>query len=374
MASVKGDDGTSSGLSPGTRTFGVWGDSKDGFGVIGTSSTLDGEYGESDQGNGVFGKSNIGFGVVGISSTGTGVHGESDKEYGVAGLSNKLGGVYGYGKTGGVAGTCDNANGGIGVFGSILKSGNGVVGQSSDSYGIYALSNNSYAVGAIGGIAAVYAHNGALNTSGGAQNDVHLATQNDAGEFNGNVSVIGNITKSGGGFKINHPADPANKYLCHSFVESSDMKNIYDGVVVLDEKGKAEVQLPEWFGPLNKDFRYQLTAIGSPSPNLYVEEELTKNNRFKVAGGKHSMKVSWQITGIRKDPWANTNRLKVEEEKPSNERDYYLHPELYDKPAETSIVFSHYREHQNLDERTKKAIEELERESKDMMERSTSIH
>ncbi len=51
-----------------------------------------------------------------------------------------------------------------------------------------------------------------------------------AGEFGGNVTVHGNVSKAGGSFRIDHPLDPANQYLSHSFVESQpDMKNIYDG-------------------------------------------------------------------------------------------------------------------------------------------------
>jgi hypothetical protein len=46
------------------------------------------------------------------------------------------------------------------------------------------------------------------------------------------------------------------------------------------------------------------------------------------------MKVSWQVTGIRKDPWANTNRIKVEEDKPAEERGYYIYPDLYGKARE----------------------------------------
>jgi hypothetical protein len=79
---------------------------------------------------------------------------------------------------------------------------------------------------------------------------------------------------------------------------------------------------------VNKDFRYQLTAIGASGPNLFIEEEIS-NNDFKIAGEKHRMKISWQVTGIRKDPWANANRIKVEEEKPAKERNYYLNPDLY---------------------------------------------
>jgi len=49
------------------------------------------------------------------------------------------------------------------------------------------------------------------------------------------------------------------------------------------------------------------------------------------------MKVSWQVTGIRKDPWANANRIKVEEDKPDKERGYYIYPDLYGKAAEKGI-------------------------------------
>jgi hypothetical protein len=55
-------------------------------------------------------------------------------------------------------------------------------------------------------------------------------------------------------FKIDHPLDPVQKYLYHSSVESSDSKNIYDGVIILDSNGEAVVALPEWFEALNRDF------------------------------------------------------------------------------------------------------------------------
>ncbi len=80
--------------------------------------------------------------------------------------------------------------------------------------------------------------------------------------FNGNVDVDGNLSKAGGSFKIDHPLDPSNKYLYHSFVESPDMKNIYDGNVTTNGNGDAVVTLPKWFETLNRDFRYQLTVIG----------------------------------------------------------------------------------------------------------------
>jgi hypothetical protein len=157
----------------------------------------------------------------------------------------------------------------------------------------------------------------------------------------GDLTVFGAIHKGGGGFKIDHPLDPTNKYLSHSFVEAPEMKNIYDGVVVLDAYGEAVVQLPLWFEVLNREFRYQLTAIGAPGPNLYIAEEI-QNQQFKIAGGEANMKVCWLVTGNRKDPWAQTNPLVVEQEKSVAERDHYLHPEAYGHSLEKSIAQVHH--------------------------------
>lgn len=157
-----------------------------------------------------------------------------------------------------------------------------------------------------------------------------------AGIFVGNVSISGSLAKSSGSFKIDHPLDPANKYLYHSFVESPDMKNIYDGVVTLDNDGAAVVTMPEWFNALNQDFRYQLTSIGAPGPNLYISEEISGNS-FKIAGGTPGMKVSWQVTGIRHDAYADAHRIPVEQNKPADERGTYIHPELFGKPASSGL-------------------------------------
>lgn len=157
-----------------------------------------------------------------------------------------------------------------------------------------------------------------------------------AGIFVGNVSISGSLAKSSGSFKIDHPLDPANKYLYHSFVESPDMKNIYDGVVTLDNDGAAMVTMPDWFNALNQDFRYQLTSIGAPGPNLYISEEISGNS-FKIAGGTPGMKVSWQVTGTRRDAYANAHRIPVEQNKPADERGTYIHPELFGKPASSGL-------------------------------------
>ena len=165
-----------------------------------------------------------------------------------------------------------------------------------------------------------------------------------AGGFLGPVLVSGHLLVIGGldvigtkNFKIDHPSDPENKYLVHTCVESSEMKNVYDGAARLDEDGSAWVELPEWFEALNGDFRYQLTAVGGPAPGLHVAEEIS-GRRFKIAGGEAGLKVCWQVTGSRKDPWAAANPFEVEQEKREHERGRYLEPGLYDAPEEQRIT------------------------------------
>ncbi len=160
-----------------------------------------------------------------------------------------------------------------------------------------------------------------------------------AGYFVGNVEVTGNLIKGGGAVKIDHPLDPENKTLSHSFVESPDMMNIYNGIVTLGEDGSAEVTLPDWFEALNRDFRYQLTCIGGFAP-VYVAKKVSWN-RFKIAGGKPGMEVSWQLTGVRKDAYAEAHRVPVEEMKPIAERGSYLHPEAFGKSAKNSLQRAH---------------------------------
>src|SRR5262249_41810352 len=137
--------------------------------------------------------------------------------------------------------------------------------------------------------------------------------------LNGNVAISGTCTGCFGPNRIDHPLDPENKYLSHVAVQSDGMLDIYSGNVTTDARGEAVVTMPDWFEALNKDFRYQLTSIGAPGSNLYVAEEI-HDNRFKIAGGKAGMKVSWLVTGVRHDPYANAHRIPVEESKPAAEK------------------------------------------------------
>jgi hypothetical protein len=163
---------------------------------------------------------------------------------------------------------------------------------------------------------AVFAESGNVAVFGGnpsSGNKAYLGTRCCAGDFYGPVYVHGTLQVVGGpkNFVIDHPLDPGNKSLYHASIESSEMKNLYDGVVTLDTRGEATVVLPDWFGALNKEFRYQLTPIGASAPELHVSSEIA-NNRFTIAGGGAGQRVSWMVTGVRNDPWAQAHPMIVE--------------------------------------------------------------
>ncbi|MFT5722955.1 MAG: hypothetical protein ACI9JN_000060 [Bacteroidia bacterium] len=61
------------------------------------------------------------------------------------------------------------------------------------------------------------------------------------------------------------------------------------------------------------EFRYQLTCVGTFAQAI-IYEEIT-DNQFTIKTDKPNVKLSWQVTGIRKDPYANENRVEVEVEK-----------------------------------------------------------
>jgi hypothetical protein len=304
------------------------------------------------------------FGVRGTtaSSTGgaTGVKGyasaSSGGTIGVHGLSNSATGAGVYGQVGarsgmnyGVLGTTlRSSDWGIGVRGSALATEGRTVGvygesESEDGRGVWGHtdSDSGTTIGVFGRSdsedgTGVYGFAPDLDGTTYGVYGVVQSANGYAGYFLGRGYFSEYLSKAGGGFRIDHPADPENQYLNHSFVESPDMMNVYNGNVVLDNRGEAWVQLPDYFETLNREFRYQLTAIGGPGPNLHVAQEV-EDNRFKIAGGSAGLKVSWQVTGVRQDAWAEANRPLVEEPKPAGERGYYMHPAAYGLPKDRDV-------------------------------------
>ena len=158
-------------------------------------------------------------------------------------------------------------------------------------------------------------------------NTVVLGRSADSVRIPGSLFVSGTVSKGAGSFVIDHPLDPANKYLYHSFVESPDMMNIYNGNVRTDARGRAVVRLPAYFEALNRDFRYQLTVIGQFAQAIVARK--IEGNTFVIKTNRPRVEVSWQVTGVRRDAYADANRIRVEAEKPERERGTYLHPEAF---------------------------------------------
>jgi hypothetical protein len=246
-------------------------------------------------------------GIVASNSPGAG-------SAGVWGINNgsatNAAGVYGS-----ISSNAANAAGVRGFNGSASCCGMGVAGfHAGQGIGVYGESPNGFAV------------------SGFSPN-------NWSGFFQGSVNVVGTLFKSSGAFRIDHPLDPAHKYLQHSFVESPEMKNVYDGNVTTDSKGFATVTLPAWFQALNRDFRYQLTVIDKAhwQARAAVWEKI-RNNRFTIRTDQPHVQISWQVTGIRHDRYANAHRIQVVVPKEGKADGRYVHPELYGKPLTKSVV------------------------------------
>jgi hypothetical protein len=311
---------------------GVMGESNTGYGVSGSSTSGNGVFGTSSgPGNGVYGFANgSNTAVRGLnSSTGDGVFGTNNSTgNGVRGSStNGVGGNFTSGSNDAVQGHAASAIF-SGVAGFNSGSGPGIFGTSDGGDGVYGNGD----AGVVGKATAAV---GATSIRG-LDPSSHCSSC-WAGYFDYNVDVLGTLYANAKSFKIDSPLDPANKYLIHTSVESPDMLNIYRGHVILDAQGSAWVQMPDWFQALNMDFDYQLTAIGKSQPDLYVAQEI-KENKFQIAGGVAGAKVSWQVTGVRHDPYAEAHRTPVEVEKSTEEKGLYQHPELYNQPESKSIT------------------------------------
>jgi hypothetical protein len=345
----------------GSENYGVYGyySNSGNYGYLGSADN--GVYGyHSSSGAGVSGFSNSGSGLRGQSISGVGVYGETRSDYGVYGYHSNSGnngsiggsdnGVWGYASRGvGVHGYYHNGNfGWVGsvsyaVYGENITGNKGNLG--SEEYGVYGENvngNKGYLASEDYG---VYGYNisGKYGMLGHVSAGVYGYGRPLAGMFNGDVTITGDATitgrlvKGSGSFQIDHPLDPANKFLCHSFVESPDMMNIHNGNVILDSAGEAVIELPEWYGALNKDFRYQLTCIGGYA-NVYISQKI-ENNQFKIAGGSPGLEVSWQVTGVRKDAYAINNRIEVEKLKEGDQIGKYLHPEAFGLPDSMGITY-----------------------------------
>jgi hypothetical protein len=224
--------------------------------------------------------------------------------------------------------------GGRGIFaegGTGFNGGNGVVGLGGGG--------GPCCIGSVDGDGGFF--EGGSNSLNAGDGIFAQAGSGLAGNFQGSVDITANLNVSGTkNFKIDHPLDPANRYLVHSAVESSEMMNIYTGNVTTDAQGQATVALPEWFEAENGDFRYQLTVIGQFAQAIIFQK--IANHQFTIRTSNPNVEVSWQVTGVRQDAYAKAHPLAVEQEKETRVRGFYIHPELYGAPPEKQIEWARH--------------------------------
>ncbi len=327
-------------------TYGVAGQSAStsGIGVSGSATATSGTtYGgrfESD--------SSSGRGIYAVATATGGT------TYGVYGATPSTSGraVYGF------ASATTGINYG-GRFESDSTSGRAVLGWASAGtgtpYGVWGQCDSVAGVGLFGWATAVtgttygvYGRND--STSGRAVHGVSTATSGTTfGVYGASASPsgfgvysVGDFAATGTkSFQIDHPLWPETHYLNHFCTEAPEPLNAYSGNVVTDARGYATVQLPDYFDLINRDFRYQLTVIDD-SEDFVLAKVVRKiqNNQFVIRTNKPNVEVSWEVKGIRNDPYVQRYGFETEQEKEDEIRGRYLHPELFGMPKEYGIHYS----------------------------------
>lgn len=233
----------------------------------------------------------------------------------------------------------DTTTGVVGVATGTSGVTNGVQGRAASPSGFGVYGTTSAGSGVASGVYGDCTGAGATGVAGDA---FHTSGENfgvygrTASPSGWGVYCEGDFGASGTkSFNIDHPLDPANKYLNHFSAEGPEALLIYRGNAILDDRGEAWAELPSYFESINKDVSYQLTAVGAPAPMLHVADEV-KANRFRIAGGTPGQKVCWVVTGARNDPYARAHMKPVEQDKSPEMQGTYLHPELYGMPAQTA--------------------------------------
>ena len=249
-----------------TDSYGVYGEhgSSGNYGYVGGDTAA--VYGSSSNDYGVYGHSDWSVGVRGGSVNGSGVNGVNSTSNNQGSLGTEFYGV---------SGTHASSNN----TGHIGGSGAGAYGYSSTGYGVHGESSTGY-----------------------------------AGYFTGNVHITGHLSKGTGTFLIDHPLDPENKVLRHSFVESPENLLIYRGKVGLDESGEAIVELPDYFKALAKEDEATVTLTSVGRPFLTGYEWVSGYVSFRLYG-EPNREVSWVVYADRDDPVIHQLAQPVEEEK-----------------------------------------------------------
>ncbi|MBS1714481.1 MAG: hypothetical protein JST30_09115 [Armatimonadetes bacterium] len=350
-------------------TYGVYGSSASdtGFGVFGSSSSNTGvNFGVRGENASTSGRAVSGY-ASNTSGTNYGGHFEAEGGggRGVLGLaSNASGTNYGghftaagsFGR--GVYGAATDATGQNygGYFQSFSTDGDGVRGIASASGG--AQNGGVFLAQSAGGFGAIAigeevgltgeaeASDGAGvvgSASSSSTTTTHYGVRGviSAGSNGWGVYSTGPMGASGTkSFRIDHPFDPANKYLLHFSTESPTPQNFYVGNTRTDASGRAWVTLPDYFAAINTNFKYQLTVIGDDESEDFVQVKVAKKiqgNRFLIMTSRPKTEVSWRVDADRNDAWVQAHPSKDVVEKLGREKGTFQHPEFFGFGPERSM-------------------------------------
>lgn len=156
------------------------------------------------------------------------------------------------------------------------------------------------------------------------------------------VYSVGDTGASGTkSFRIDHPFDPANKYLLHYSTESPYPQNFYSGNATTDANGYAWVTLPDYFEEINTNYKYQLTIVDDRDAADFVAVKVSKKirqNRFQIRTSAPNVEVSWRVEADRNDLYVRRKQPKDVLDKEGPEIGTYQHPELYHQDR-SKVIF-----------------------------------
>ncbi len=265
---AKDSIGTYGRSDPGRGVVGV---SAIGTGVYGSSDAFEGVHGESNSPNtaavagenntakdsiGTYGRSDPGRGVVGVSAIGTGVYGSSDAFEGVHGESNSP-------NTAAVAGENNTAPGSVGTWGR-SDPGRGVVGVSASGTGVYGSSQTFEGVHGESNSPNTAAIAGINNNSG--MGIYGKSARGDAGFFDGNVTITGDISLTG--------ADCAEEF------DLAEASAIEPGTVMVVGKGGT---LCASGVPYDKKVAGVVSGAGNYEPGIVLDRQHRATGRAAIA-------------------------------------------------------------------------------------------
>jgi hypothetical protein len=243
-------------------------------GIDAYAASAEAVRGQSTSGIGVHGESkapgSTQAGVLGVSPSGAGVQGTSTTGFGVQGLSQNAYGVSGNSTT--QAGVWGSSSSNVGVLGT-STSGVGVSGISSSSNGVNALSTSGIGI---------YA----------------ACTGGQAGRFEGDVLVIGNLTVTGSypqSAAVGHPDGTLRRMYSldtpEAFYEDVGQGSLANGV--------GAVRLDPDFAALVLDDTYHvfLTPRGD-CKGLYISNQSAGGFEVReLQGGTSSIGFSYRVLG-----------------------------------------------------------------------------